>query len=218
MYTCCDSFAETDAVVLHDDFLDERPHPMLQMIRGIVDTPLLEPRLRPSPETFDRVECARVAPVENHLDAALFGFCPDTFCAVNTKVINKHDALAPTSGIGHLLKEVTVGKLVDGLVNYMDSDNHTIHVNRSCDSYGLKSKFFSFNHHRFALWCVPNFGLNLVGREHRLIHEQELLLRVNCLQEPREGVQPSLSLSAKLPICELDVNTQDSLLDAMFAV
>jgi len=188
------------------------------VVGGVVDAPLLEPSFRPSPKTFDRVKRARVASVENHLDAALFGLCPDTFCAVDAKVINQHDALAPTSVLGYLLKEVAVGKLVDGLVNNMDSDNHTIHIDGGGDSNRLETQLFFLDHHRFALWCVPNFGLNLVGREHRLIHEEELLLRVNCLQEPREGVQPSLSLSAKLPICELDVNTQDSLLDAMFAV
>ncbi len=100
---------------------------------------------------------------------------------MDAKVINKHDTLAPTSILCHLLKEVAVGKLVDGLVDYMDSDNDTIHVDSSGDSNRLKSQLFSFDHHRFALWCVPNFGLNLVGREHRLIHEEELLLRVNCL-------------------------------------
>ena len=100
----------------------------------------------------------------------------------------------------------------------MDSDNHTIHIDGGGDSNRLEPQLFFLDHHRFALWCVPNFGLNLVGREHRLIHEEELLLRVNCLQEPRESVQPSLSLSAELPISELDVNTQDTLLDAMLVV
>ena len=101
---------------------------------------------------------------------------------------------------------------------FRSCDNDTIHVDGGGDSNRLEPQLFFLDHHRFALWCVPNFGLNLVGREHRLIHEQELLLRVNCLQEPREGVQPSLSLSAELPISELDVNTQDTLLDAMLVV
>ena len=61
---------------------------MLQMVWGIVDAPLLEPCFRPSPETFDRVKRARVTSVENHLDATLFGLRPDTFCAMNAKVIN----------------------------------------------------------------------------------------------------------------------------------
>ena len=154
---------------------------MLQVVRGVVDAPLLEPCFRPSPQAFNRIKGARVAPVENHLDAALFGLCPDTFCAVDAKVINQHDALAPTSVLGYLLKEVAVGKLVDGLVNNMDSDNHTIHIDGGGDSNRLEPQLFFLDHHRFALWCVPNFGLNLVGREHRLIHEEELLLRVNCL-------------------------------------
>lgn len=203
---------------MHDNFLDERTHSVLQMVRSIVNASLLEPRFRPSPESFNRIERARVASVENHLNSALFCLCLDTFCAVDAKVINKHDALAPMSILGHLLKKVAVGKLVNGLVNYMDCDNDTIHVDGSGDSNRLKSQLFSLDHHRFALWCVPNFRLNLVCRKHRLIHEEEFLFRVNCPEEPREGVQPSLPLPAELPISELDVDTQDTLLDAMFAV
>jgi hypothetical protein len=191
---------------------------VLQVVRGVVDAPLLEPCFRPSPQAFNRIKGARVAPVENHLDAALFGLCPDTFCAVDAKVINQHDALAPTSVLGYLLKEVAVGKLVDCLVNYMDSDNHTIYVNRSCDSYGLKSKFFSFNQNGFMLWCKPNFWRNLISTKDCLVHKQELLLFVNRLEEPWESKQTSLPLPAQLPVSELEVNTKDTLLDALFVV
>ena len=57
---------------------------------------------------------------------------------MDAKVINQHDALAPTSVLGYLLKEVAVGKLVDGLVDNMDSDNHTIHIDGGGDSNRLE--------------------------------------------------------------------------------
>ena len=156
------------------------------MIGGIVNAPLLEPCFRPSPKTLNRIERTRVAPVENHLDAALSCFCLDSLCAVNPEIINKHDALASTHVVRHLLKEVAVRKLVDGFINYMDSDDLTVHVDCCSDSNRFESQLFFFNHHGFALWCVPNFWLNLIGRKYRFVHEQELLPCVYGLKEPRE--------------------------------
>lgn len=134
---------------------------------------------------------------------------------MNSKIVHQHNTLSSTRVGGHLLKKIAVGELIDGVIDNMECDNPTIHIDGGSDGNRLKAELFLLHHYRFDLRREPYFRLYLICGENRLVHEQKFLLRLHSAQKPWERMQASLCLATQLPLCQLNVHTQNTLLDTM---
>lgn len=87
------------------------------------------------------------------------------------EVIKNHHRSPPLSKLRHLIEESQKVLAFDRAIDYVLSDDLTIHVDRGDDSYGFEAELLLLDCHRLFLPPIPDFCVHLTGCEHTFIGE-----------------------------------------------
>ena len=114
---------------------------MLQVVLRVVYAGLIEPVLRKSPQTLDRVVVTTVGSIEYELHVAFTSLFYNIVCAMYPKIINKHVALSSLHCLSQLSNKDDELIAVDRLLVHVQRDDLTTAIHGSNHSDSLEAYF-----------------------------------------------------------------------------